>query len=76
MYLNILGYYALNGQRCLSSNLIMKKNCKNEAKMSNLTITRKNGIQNIEVDIAVMCSIKKDWAVWIKKFALEVQSST
>ena len=31
--------------------------------MSNLTNIRKYGIQNIEVDIAVMCSVKKDSAV-------------
>ena len=35
-----------------------RKNCENEAKMSNLTNIRRNGIQNIDVDIAVMCSIK------------------
>ena len=37
-----------------------RKNCRNEAKMSNITNIRKKGIENIEIDIAVMCSIKKD----------------
>ena len=41
------------------SNLANIGNCKNEAKISNLANIGKNTIQNLKVDIVIICQINK-----------------